>query len=105
LVIGNLVDQDNYQRAGEAARNQRIPTVVGEAEFKGLFLLTIEILPMHMDRSLATTLDKVLRGEAAGQLPFVQPEGSTTVVNRRIARAIGVEIPKDLLILASEVID
>jgi len=105
LVIGNLVDQDNFQRAGEAARNQRLPTVVGLAEFKGSFLLTVEILPIHMDRSLAATLDKVLRGENAGQLPFVQPEGSTLILNRRIAKAIGVEIPRDMLILASEVID
>ena len=105
LVIGNLVDQDNYQRVGEAARSHKLPTVGSVAELKGSFLLTIEILPMHMDRSLATTLDKVLRGENAGQLPFVQPEGSTMVVNRRLARAIGVEIPRDMLLLASEVID
>jgi len=105
LVIGNLVDPDNYQKTAEAARNQRLPTVAVTADFKNAFLLTSEVLPMNMDRILAATLDKVLRGENAGQLPIVQAEGSRMIVNRRIARAMGVEIPRDILLLASEVID
>jgi putative ABC transport system substrate-binding protein len=105
LVAGNLVDPENFRKAGEAARNQKIPAIGGFAEHKEVFVLTVEATHLAMDRSMALALDKVLRGENPAQLPWVQPDGSILIVNRRIAKAIGVEIPPDMLIRANEVLD
>jgi putative ABC transport system substrate-binding protein len=53
----------------------------------------------------AALLDKVLRGESPATIPFEQPDQSELIVNRRIAAALGVDIPADILLRANSVVD
>jgi putative ABC transport system substrate-binding protein len=83
-----------------AARNN-VPAVYGDsvsARDGGL-------LSYGPDAGAASYVDRVLRGEKAGDLPVQLPTKFEMVVNRKTATAVGLEIPPSILLRADEVIE
>jgi putative ABC transport system substrate-binding protein len=56
-------------------------------------------------RRAATYVDRILRGEKPGDLPVQFPTKFEMVVNRKAAKALGLEVPLSILVRADEVID
>lgn len=93
-------------RIAEFARTQGLPSMFGSrehCEVGGLASYGANQRAIYV--RLAAYADRLLRGEKPGDLPIEQPTTFELVLNGKTARALGFEIPPDLLARADEVIE
>jgi putative ABC transport system substrate-binding protein len=61
--------------------------------------------PVDLFRRAAAYVDRILRGEKPGDLPVQLPTKYEMVVNRKTAKALGLEVPLSIRVRADEVIE
>jgi putative ABC transport system substrate-binding protein len=109
-VSAVLVPVDTMYGANRAviavlAEQQRLPSFgdVGFAEAGGM--VGFGIVQSEMYRRIASYIDKILRGAKPANLPVEQPTRFETIVNIKTAKALGIKIPKSILVRADTVIE
>jgi putative ABC transport system substrate-binding protein len=96
---------NHIQRMVMLANEYKLPGMYGFREYAEAGGL-VSYGPSYRDyfRGVARYVDKVLRGAKPGDLPVEQPTKFELVINLKTAKALGLTIPKDLLLRADEVI-
>jgi putative ABC transport system substrate-binding protein len=85
---------------------RRVPAIYSEPFFVKLGGLAFYGADrMEGFRRTAGYVDRILRGEKPGDLPFQQPTKYELMINRTAAKALGLELSPALLALADEVIE
>jgi putative tryptophan/tyrosine transport system substrate-binding protein len=93
------------QVVGLVAR-RRLPAIYSESFFVkigGLAFYGTDRIDQF--RRSAGYVDRILRGEKAGDLPFQQPTKYEFIINLKAAKGLGLELSPALLTLADEVIE
>jgi putative ABC transport system substrate-binding protein len=82
-----------------------LPTIAADREFvKAGCLLSLQPDDTDQSRAFAYAMDRILRGAKPADIPIQQPRKLLLAVNLQTARALGLTIPKELLLRADEVI-
>ncbi|HEX2353156.1 MAG TPA: ABC transporter substrate-binding protein [Xanthobacteraceae bacterium] len=85
---------------------RRVPAIYSEPFFVKLGGLAFYGADrMEGFRRSAGYVDRILRGEKPGDLPFQQPTKFELAINLKTAKALGLDVPPSLLALADEVIE
>lgn len=90
----------------EDAIEDRLPAIYRQREYVqagGLICYGVSEVDLH--RRAATYVDRILRGEKPADLPVERPTKFDLVVNLRTARALGITIPRAVLLRADNVVE
>jgi putative tryptophan/tyrosine transport system substrate-binding protein len=109
LVVGPdtfTVAPDHRERIITLAAQYRLPAIYFTRFFAtdgGLMSYGIDYPDLF--RQAAGYVDRILRGEKPADLPVQAPTKYELVINLKTARAMGLDIPADMLSIANEVIE
>ena len=105
LVLSDQLFISHAQQIAELAKLHRLPSAFERREHVttgGLIAYGTSLTALF--RRSADYVAKILSGSKPGSLPVEQPAKFELVVNVKTAKALGLTIPKDLLVRADEVI-
>jgi len=108
IVLGDpflAADAQNAQIVNLAIK-YRLPFVVATAvNVRNGGLMSYGVDFAELARRAATFVDKILKGAKPGELPFEQPTRLLLVINAKTAKALGITIPRSILMRADEVVE
>jgi putative ABC transport system substrate-binding protein len=106
VVMPSPLFSSERRRIVKLALERRWPVIASRHEFTeegALLSYGIDVLSHY--RRAAFYVDKILKGAKPGDLPIEQPTKLELVINRKTARAIGLDITNELLLRADKVIE
>ena len=106
LGIPGGVTSAHYQTMIQAANARRLPTFFHtNVRSTAAALASYGASDINIAREAARLVDRILRGESAGDLPVERPTKFDFVINLRTAKVLGLLVPSTLLARADEVIE
>jgi putative ABC transport system substrate-binding protein len=106
VVIGDPFTLVHRASIISAAVRNNVPAVYSNSAYvRDGGLLSYGPDPVDPWRRAASYVDRILRGEKPGDLPVQLPTKFEMVVNRKTAKALGLEVPLSILVRADEQIE
>ena len=105
FVVTDPLTLANRSEIVKLAAANRIPAVYEFGEFAragGLIAYAPSVTEQF--RRAAIYVDKILHGAKPGELPIEQPTKFELVINQKAAKALGITVPREMLLRADEVI-
>jgi putative ABC transport system substrate-binding protein len=105
VPVGGPLIRSNRKRIADFALKSRLPAMYYTREFVdagGLMSYGADLAESY--RSVATYVDKILKGAKPAALPVEQPRKFEFVINLKTAKQIGLTIPPNVLVRADKVI-
>jgi putative ABC transport system substrate-binding protein len=106
VVLGDPLFVVQFRRIAQLAIRYRLPSSYTDTAYaeSGGFM---SYGPSFTDnyRKAAKFVDKIFRGAKPGDIPFEQPTKLELVLNMKTAKAIGMKIPRSVLLRADRVIE
>jgi putative tryptophan/tyrosine transport system substrate-binding protein len=102
LVLTGEIAFPHRQRIAQLAAKNRLPAMYDlrpYVEAGGLISYSADLVEIW--RRAAGFVDKILKGANAGDLPIEQPTSFELAINRKAANALGLAIPRSLLVQAA----
>jgi len=106
IVLPSGLMINNREKIAALAAQYRLPAIYSNASFAesgGLVSYGVDSLDLY--RRAASYVDRILRGTKPADLPVQAPVKFELVINLKAAKAIGLEVPYNVLLLADRVID
>ena len=106
VVLGDSLFLHERDRIVRLAAQTHRPAVYFRTEFieqGGLMSFATDTNDLY--RRTASYVDKILKGAKAGELPIEEPSRFELVINLKTAEALGITIPKSILLRADRVIE
>ena len=102
LFAPDFLFLSNKERLASGARAVRLPAMSATKETELLMSYGPDL--REAMRRTASYVDRILRGSQPGDLPVEQVSKYEFVINLRVARAVGLEVPQALLLRADEIV-
>ena len=106
IVVPDSFLNGQTQQIAQLSIEYRLPSTMEIREYveSGGLMSYGPSLADHFRRA-ATYVDKILKGAKPGEIPVEQPTKFQLVINLKTAKALGLDIPPDVLAIADEVIE
>ena len=106
FVAGGTTSYGNRQRIGEFVSARRLPCIAGFREIvEHGCLMSYGADNDELLRGAAGYVAKIFEGAKPGDLPIQRPTKFELVVNQKVAKALGITIPRSILLRADRVIE
>ena len=106
LTLGGPILLSNRAKVVELAAKSRLPAIYHATDFvDDGGLMSYGVFVNDLFRRAATYVDKILKGARPAALPIEQPTKVAFVVNHKVARELGLTIPRSVLLAADRVIE
>src|SRR5262245_43832191 len=106
LTLDDLLIFTERARIVALAANGRLPGMYGWPQFpQAGALMSYGVDFRNMYRRAAAFVDKILKGARPADLPVEQPTTFRLVINIKTAKALGLTIPRSVLVRADEIIE
>jgi ABC-type uncharacterized transport system substrate-binding protein len=106
IIFADVLTFAHQKRLADLALANRLPAMFGFREFTEMGgLISYGSSNSAMWRRSASYVDRILKGSSPGDLPVEQPTRFELVINIKTARALGLEIPPNLIAESDEVVE
>jgi putative tryptophan/tyrosine transport system substrate-binding protein len=106
FILPDLMFAANASRIAELALKYDLATMAWDYRMTGAgCLMSYSSNGAELEQRLASFVDRILKGAQAGDLPTEKPSSFVLSINLRTAGALGITLPRDLLMMANGVVE